>query len=249
MDQQTEFIGKTLYSPTGKRLGTVTGATERNGSLRALTVERSVPFSRGATLGRFADGITIQKPTRRKPPAPTKNEVEAATPTKEQGILPPCTAEADGTQNGTPQAPAPTKNEVEATTPTKEQGILPSCTAEADGAQNGKPQAPAPTENEVEAATPTKERKVLPQIEITFPDEDEDVPATAFPTASAPLHTPSRIVANYTFLLGRTTTQDIELEGSVLPQGTLIVASIVELVRSHGKLFELTLKSKTPPLS
>ena len=103
----------------------------------------------------------------------------------------------------------------------------------------------------IQRSTPKKQApaQIAPSIEIAFLDgREEDVQpkqeTVTFPSAPT-LSIPSRILANYTFLLGRTTTDDIPLGEDVLKKGTLITASAVERAHTHGKLFELTVKSKT----
>ncbi len=58
-------------------------------------------------------------------------------------------------------------------------------------------------------------------------------------------HTPTRVICDYEFLLGRTLGADLRTySGELLaPKGIEITGPIVELARAHGKLVELTLSS------
>ena len=58
-------------------------------------------------------------------------------------------------------------------------------------------------------------------------------------------HTPTRIICDYEFLLGRTLGADLKsYAGELLaPKGSEVTAGLVELARAHGKLVDLTLNS------
>ena len=70
---------------------------------------------------------------------------------------------------------------------------------------------------------------------------DGTLPATAEPDA----HTPTRIICDYEFLLGRTLGADLNTYGGQLiaPKGSEVTAATVEKARYAGKLVELTLNS------
>ncbi len=58
-------------------------------------------------------------------------------------------------------------------------------------------------------------------------------------------HTPTRIICDYEFLLGRTLGADLKTYAGELlaSKGAAITSEIVEVARAHGKLVELTLSS------
>ncbi|NCA66734.1 MAG: hypothetical protein EOM87_01570 [Clostridia bacterium] len=57
---------------------------------------------------------------------------------------------------------------------------------------------------------------------------------------------PPRIIADYSFLLGRKVTKDIRSYGAeiLIPENTIIDDCVVKLARHNGKLVELTVNSK-----
>lgn len=61
-------------------------------------------------------------------------------------------------------------------------------------------------------------------------------------------HTPTRVICDYEFLLGRTLGADLRTyAGELLARkGTVVTPAIVELARGHGKLVDLTLSSEKP---
>lgn len=65
------------------------------------------------------------------------------------------------------------------------------------------------------------------------------------PDGPADAHTPTRIICDYDFLLGRKLSADLKtyLGDTLAPKGSEISPTLVELARAHGKLVELALLS------
>lgn len=90
----------------------------------------------------------------------------------------------------------------------------------------------AVTQNKTESPAPPQDESAQHECDRAYDAVGEQLPA--------------RIVADYSFLLGRIVTSDIIAHGEVvIAAGELIRTHTVAVARAHAKLFELTVKSKS----
>lgn len=213
--------GRKVFTASGKSRGEVTDASfAASGRVSAIATDEG-NYS-PASFSALGEVFLLKGSAKRKPPQRT--EFPKAKTDYKVHILDSSSPEKGARDAAPSPALSPSSSQAQAHTSPPPQAHTPARATEAPKGVEVRAESPEP-EN------PVYVRDAENGVSVLFGGED---------------FTPHRIIADYNFLLGRVVTDDIaSYTGEPLAaRGERVTTELVEKVRRHGKLMELTLNSR-----